>query len=65
MGGPRALEMNGPVLADVVARYAVPVGELRQVEFYGKLQNLLNRNLYEEGYRTPGIQALGGLRLVF
>jgi len=65
MGGPRALEMNGPVLADLVARYAVPVGELRQVEFYGKLQNLLNRNLYEEGYRTPGIQVLGGLRLVF
>ena len=65
MAGPRAFQMNGPVKADLVGRYVVPMGENRSLEFFGKIENLLNEDYYEEGYRSPKLWATGGLRFSF
>lgn len=64
-GGTRAIELDGPLKADIVARYVLPVGETKTVEFYGKFENISSNNLYEEGYRTPKFWAIGGLRFTY
>jgi len=63
--GSRPFLFDGPVQADAVVSYTIPVGDVRSVEIYGKIDNLLNRNLYEDGFRTPGICATAGLRFLF
>ncbi|MCP5113651.1 MAG: TonB-dependent receptor plug domain-containing protein, partial [bacterium] len=64
-GGSRPFEISGPVKADVVARYVHPLSDTRSLEFHVKLENIADNNLYEKGFRTPGLWAVGGLRLVF
>ncbi len=59
------LSFAGPVKADAVFGYAVPVGETRSVKFYGKVENLLNRRYFENGFAAPGIWAVGGLQFQF
>ncbi len=63
--GTRPFEMDGPVKADLVARYLVPLGETKNLEIFGKIENLLNDNLYEDGYRSPKLWGIGGLRFSF
>ena len=63
--GTRGFELSGPVKADLVARYVVPLSDTRKVEFYGKIENLIDLNNQEEGFRNPGTWALGGLRFLF
>jgi len=65
MNGSRALELDGPLKADIVARYVLPIGESKSVEFYGKFENISSNNLYEDGYRTPKFWAIGGLRFTY
>ena len=65
LAGTRAYEMNGFVKADLTGKYVLPVGEGKSVEFYGKVENLFNQKLYENGFRGPGAWAIGGLRFVF
>jgi iron complex outermembrane receptor protein len=64
-GGARAFEMDGPVKADLVVSYTIPVSDTRSLRFYGKVENLSNSRLYEQGYRAPKLWALGGLRFSF
>ena len=61
----RRLVFAGPVKADVVVRYDIPLSETRALEFYGKVENLFDHRYYELGYGAPGAWAIAGLRFRF
>lgn len=61
----RRMRFGGPVKADIVVRYDLPLGEGRRVEFYGKTENVLNHDYYEKGFDSPGAWAIGGVRFGF
>lgn len=61
----RRMRFGGPVKADIVVRYDMPLGEGRRVEFYGKTENVLNHDYYEKGFDSPGAWAVGGVRFGF
>ena len=63
--GNRQLVFNGPVKADVVFAYEHPLSDRHRIEFYGKVENILNKRLFEDGFMGPGAWALGGLRLKY
>ncbi len=47
------------------ASYRVPLGEFRAVRFFGRAENLLDQNYFENGFRTPGRTANGGIQFEF
>ncbi|MDA0205173.1 MAG: TonB-dependent receptor [Acidobacteria bacterium] len=61
----RRMIFNGPLKADVVFSYTLPLTDRRSVEFYGKVENVLNRKYYENGFGSPGAWAIGGMRFKF
>ncbi len=63
--GGRRMIFEGPVKADVVFRYDLPVADRRSVEFYGKVENVFDNNYYEDGFGSPGAWAIGGIRFKF
>jgi iron complex outermembrane receptor protein len=60
--GTRAFRFAGPRKLDLAARYRVPLGDRRSLEFFTRLENLSNRTYYEAGYQTPGFWGTAGLR---
>ena len=63
--GSRPFSFDGPVKADLSATYTLPVTEKRSLQFFGRVDNVLNRTYYEDGFRNPKAWAIGGLRVVF
>ncbi len=61
----RAYRFSGQRRADVTASYTLPLGESRSLRFFGKLENLFDREFYENGFRTPGIEGRAGASLSF
>jgi len=61
----RRMIFDGPVKADVVFSYDLPLTDSQSVEFYGKVENVLNRKYYENGFGSPGAWAIGGMRFKF
>ena len=61
----RKLVFNGPIKADLVFRYDVPLPESKRLEFYGKVENLFNHDYYEDGFGSPGAWMIGGIRFKF
>ncbi|HEV7890058.1 MAG TPA: TonB-dependent receptor, partial [Pyrinomonadaceae bacterium] len=61
----RAFRFGGQRRADVTAGYTLPLGESKSLRFFGKLENLFDREFYENGFRTPGIQSRAGASLSF
>jgi iron complex outermembrane receptor protein len=61
----RAFKFRGPVKADLGASYTVPVSDRVNMRFYGKLENLFDREYFESGFRTPGAVFTGGMGLRF
>lgn len=61
----RALQFDGPVKADLVAAYTYPVSDRHRVRLYTRVENLLNRTYYEEGFRTPKAWAVAGVKWLF
>lgn len=61
----RRLIFNGPVKADAVLRYDIPLGDTKAVELYSKIENVFDNSIYEDGFKTPGVWAIGGLRFRF
>jgi iron complex outermembrane receptor protein len=53
------------VKADLVADYAVPLSERKMLRLFGVIENLLDRDNYESGFRTPGRTARAGASLSF
>jgi iron complex outermembrane receptor protein len=64
-GGSRAFLFKGPLKADVTANYTLPVSEHRNIRFYMRAENILDRTRYEDGFITPGFWAVGGLKFLF
>lgn len=63
--GGRRMIFDGPVKADVVFSYELPLTDSQSVEFYGKVENAFDSNYYENGFGSPGVWALGGMRFKF
>ena len=61
----RAFVFDGPVKADLGASYTLPVGDDRAIRFYGKVDNVLNRTYFENGFRTPRAAFTGGMSYRF
>lgn len=61
----RRMIFDGPVKADVVFSYELPLTESQSVEFYGKVENVFDNDYYENGFGSPGVWAIGGMRFKF
>ena len=49
----------------MVTSYSIPVGEGKELRFYGKIENVFDRTYYENGFAAPGIWGIGGLKFRF
>lgn len=61
----RAFKFGGPVKADLGASYTVPMSDRVNMRFYGKVENIFDREYFESGFRTPGAVFTGGMGLRF
>jgi len=61
----RAYRFDGIFKADVTAGYTLPLSDSRRLRFFGKVENLFDREYYENGFRTPGIIGKAGASLNF
>jgi iron complex outermembrane receptor protein len=61
----RRMVFDGPVKADVVLRYDIPVADTKTLEIYTKVENMFDNDVHEEGFATPGLWAIGGVRFRF
>jgi iron complex outermembrane receptor protein len=61
----RRMIFDGPVKADVVFSYDLPLTDSQSVEIYGKVENVFDNQYYETGNGSPGAWAIGGMRFKF
>jgi len=61
----RVYRFDGIIKADVVASYTLPLADARSLRFFGKVENLFDRENYESGFRTPGCTARAGAAFNF
>jgi vitamin B12 transporter len=61
----RAYRFEGIVKADVVAGYTLALSDTKRLRFFGKVENLFDREYYENGFGTPGVAGVGGVELRF
>ncbi|MGH9850941.1 MAG: TonB-dependent receptor, partial [Blastocatellia bacterium] len=61
----RAFKFSEPVKADLGMSYTLPVSDRVSLRFYGKVENLFDREYFESGFRTPGAVGVGGMSLRF
>lgn len=64
-GRSRAYQFPAVTKIDVVVNRTIWTRETESLRWYGKLDNLLNREYYENGFRTPGMTWITGLRMNF
>jgi iron complex outermembrane receptor protein len=60
-----AFKFSGPVKADLGANYTVPMSDRLSLRFYGKVENIFDREYFESGFRTPGAVFTGGMGIRF
>lgn len=60
-----AFRFPGPVKADLAASYTLPVNDSTSVRFFTRAENITDRTYFEEGFRTPGVWAVFGMKLIF
>jgi iron complex outermembrane receptor protein len=63
--GTRILRFDRLAKADVQVSYRVPVGSWRGGRLFARIENLLDRAFFENGFRTPGRTAAAGASLAF
>ncbi len=61
----RVYRFGGLFKADVTGSYTLPLAESRRLRFFGKVENLFNRDYYENGFRTPRINGRAGAEFSF
>ena len=61
----RAYRFDGIRKGDLTASYTLPLSDSRRLRFFGKVENLFDRDYYENGFRTPGINGRAGAALSF
>ena len=60
-----AYRFTGPRQLGLSAGYSLRLGERLATRFYVRVSNTLDQNYYEDGFRTPGRWAVGGIHLSF
>lgn len=63
--GSRPFLFPGPRKLDLALNYTHPVTDHTSVRFYTRVENALNQNYLEEGFKTPGAWAVAGVKLLF
>jgi len=61
----RAYSFDGLRRVNAGASYRLPLGEFRAVRFFVRGENLVNQEYFENGFRTPGRTANGGIQFEF
>jgi len=61
----RAYRFDGLRRVNAGASYRLPLGEFRAVRFFVRGENLVNQEYFENGFRTPGRSANGGIQFEF
>jgi iron complex outermembrane receptor protein len=61
----RAYRFDGIRKGDVTASYTFPLNDSRRLRFFGKVENVFDRDYYENGFRTPGVRGRAGAALHF
>ncbi|HEX8688500.1 MAG TPA: TonB-dependent receptor, partial [Pyrinomonadaceae bacterium] len=61
----RAYRFDGLRKGDLTASYTLPLSESRRLRFFGKVENVFDREYYENGFRTPGATGRAGASLHF
>ncbi|HVF50726.1 MAG TPA: TonB-dependent receptor, partial [Pyrinomonadaceae bacterium] len=56
---------DGPVKADIGASYTLPLARAHSLRFFGKIENLFDRENFENGFRTPRRRGLAGAAYSF
>lgn len=56
---------DGPLKADAVVSYTIPLADGPDLRLYGKVENLLDRTYFEDGFQTPGAWGVGGVEVRF
>ena len=63
--GSAVYRFDGVTKADLGASYTLPLDEKRAVRFFGKVDNLTDRDNFENGFRNAGRTARGGAAFTF
>jgi iron complex outermembrane receptor protein len=63
--GSREYTFNGPVKADLALNYNRPITDTTTLRLFTRMDNVLNRTYFEDGFRTPKAWAVVGMRLLF
>ncbi len=61
----RAYRFRGIAKADLGASYTLPLNESRSFRFFGYVDNLFDREYFENGFLTPGRTGRAGATFVF
>ncbi len=61
----RTFVFPGPRQAGLSAGYTQSLTERLKMRWYTRINNLANQRFYEDGFRTPGLWATGGVTLSF
>ena len=62
----RVFRFAGTIKGDVGGSYTLPLTRgPRALRFFGRIENLFDRDYYESGFRTPGINGRAGAELSF
>lgn len=62
---PRVYRFDGLVKADLGASYTLPLTETRRVRFFGRADNIFDREQYEGGFHLPGRTIRAGAAFSF
>jgi hypothetical protein len=60
-----AFRFGGPVKADLAANYTRPLTDRIALRFFGKVENIFDREFFESGFRTPGTVFTAGMGVRF
>ena len=63
--GSRVFRFDAITKVDLGASYRLPLSEFRSLRFFGRVDNLLDRQYYENGFLNPGAAGTAGLEFSF
>lgn len=63
--GSRPYAFAGPRKLDASVSYTLPVNDGNSLRFFVRAENVLNQRYFEDGFRTPRVWAVGGVKWSF
>lgn len=61
----RVFKFDGMTKADLGTGYRLPLTEFQSLRFFSRVDNLLDKKYYENGFRNPGVSVVAGIELEF